>query len=283
VSASPASCPNCGEAVPEGARFCPSCGGRLDGGSTAVIPPPPDETGRVPVAVARAEPHLFGVTPPLAVLVLALAALVVGILLVVLGSGLVGGLLLVFAGLLLILYVVVARPGGAVDVAGERLRFAATAFGATAAARRETTRLRSEVIRLRGDRGQRLRELGEAVYGGDEEETARVRQELAELDDEIARRERELDLVAARAREQVSQAKLEVQPTRMVEIPGDPSTEPSEPVRIPEPFPQPGEADPPEPARIPEPYPPPDEADIPSPQPPERDDDAASTRVRGQD
>jgi hypothetical protein len=283
VSASAASCSNCGEAVPEGARFCPSCGGRLDGGSTAVIPPPPNETGRVPVAVARTEPHLFGVTPPLAVLVLAVAALVVGILLTVLDRGLFGGLLLVLAGLLLVLYVVVSRPGGAVDAAGERLRFAATAFGASTAARRESVRLRNDLTRLRSDREQRLRELGAAVYGDDEAETARLRQELADLDEEIAGRERELPLVAARAREQVSKAKLEVQATKMVEIPGEPGIEPPEPVRIPEPYPQPGEADPPEPARVPEPYPPPDEADIPAPPAPEREDEGGSTHIRAQD
>jgi hypothetical protein len=277
VSASAASCSNCGEAVPEGARFCPSCGGRLDGGSTAVIPPPPNETGRVPVAVTRTEPHLFGVTPPLAVLVLAVAALVVGILLVVLGRGLSGGLLLVLAGLLLVLYVVVSRPGGAVDAAGERLRFAATAVGASTAARRDSTRLHNDLARLRGNREQRLRELGEAVYADDGEETARLRQELADLDEEIAGRERELELVAARAREQVSKAKLEVQATKMVEVPGEPGIEPPEPVRIPEPYPQPGEADPPEPARVPEPYPPPDEADIPAPPAPQPEDEGSST------
>ena len=280
MSASAASCPNCGEAVPEGARFCPSCGGRLDGGSTAVIPPPPPETGPVPVAVARTEPHLFGVTPPLAVLVLAVAALVVGILLAALGNWLVGGLLLVAAGLLFVLYVVVSRPGGAVDAAGERLRYAATAVGATTAARRESLRLSNELTRLRGDRERRLRKLGEAVYGEDEAETARLRQELADLDEQIAGRERELPLVAARAREQVSKAKLEVQATKMVEIPGEPGIEPPEPVRIPEPYPQPGEADAPEPARIPEPYPPPDEADIPAPPAPEPDDEGGSTSRR---
>jgi membrane protein implicated in regulation of membrane protease activity len=230
--------------------------------------------------VARTEPHLFGVTPPLAVLVLAVAALVVGILLAALGNWLVGGLLLVAAGLLFVLYVVVSRPGGAVDAAGERLRYAATAVGATTAARRESLRLSNELTRLRGDREQRLRKLGEAVYGEDEAETARLRQELADLDEQIAGRERELPLVAARAREQVSKAKLEVQATKMVEIPGEPGIEPPEPVRIPEPYPQPGEADAPEPARIPEPYPPPDEADIPAPPAPEPEDEGGSTSTR---
>jgi hypothetical protein len=81
----------------------------------------------------------------------------------------------------------------------------------------------------------------------------------------------------------VTKAKLEVQATKMVEIPGDPGIEPPEPVRIPEPYPQPGEADPPEPARIPEPYPPPGEADIPAPTAPEPEDEAGSTHGRAQD
>ena len=281
MSASPdsstAACPNCSAEVPESARFCPSCGTRLEEGSTAVIPPPPDETGRVPVSVARVEPHLFGVTPPLAVLVLGLAAIALGVLLLGLGR-LLPGLLLLGAGVaLLLVFASISRDVHTHEL-GDRVRYAATSLSVRSTAARETTRLRHELARLAEERTGRLRALGEAVYGGSEAETAAVRDELAALDDRIAETERELGLVGVRAQEQVAKAKLEVQPTEMVEIPDSPGIEPQEPVRIPEPYPPPGEGQPPEPARIPEPYPPPDEGDIPEPP---RPDEPAEGRAKG--
>ena len=82
------SCPTCGEAVAEGARFCAQCGARLalGDGATAVIPAPPAETGRVPVHVVTATPRYFGVTPPIALLVIAVATIVAAVLLLVLAQ-----------------------------------------------------------------------------------------------------------------------------------------------------------------------------------------------------
>jgi hypothetical protein len=220
VSASPAStvaCPNCGDDVPQGARFCPSCGAKLEDGSTAVIPPPPDETGRVPVSVSSAEPHLFGVTPPVAVLVLALAAIAIGALLVGLGEVLAGVLLLGCGAALLLVFAATSRGERTREV-GDRFRLAATTLGARSAAAKEAARLRHELARLADEREGRLRALGEAVHSGSDEEAATAREELAALDERIEQGRRDLALVGPRAQEQVAKAKLEVQPTELVEV-----------------------------------------------------------------
>lgn len=221
MSASPANtvaCPNCGDDVPQGARFCPSCGTKLEDGSTAVIPPPPDETGRVPVSVASVEPHMFGVTPPVAVLVLAAAAIAIGLLLVGLGDLLAGVLLLGCGAALLLVFAATSRSERTREV-GDRFRLAATTLGARSAATKEATRLRHELARLTDERDTRLRALGEAVHSGSDEEVAALREELAGLDERIEETRRNLTLVGPRAQEQVAKARLEVQPTELVELP----------------------------------------------------------------
>lgn len=221
MSASPANtvaCPNCGDDVPQGARFCPSCGTKLEDGSTAVIPPPPDETGRVPVSVASVEPHMFGVTPPVAVLVLAAAAIAIGLLLVGLGDLLAGVLLLGCGAALLLVFAATSRGERTREV-GDRFRLAATTLGARSAATKEATRLRHELARLTDERDTRLRALGEAVHSGSDEEVAALREELAGLDERIEETRRNLTLVGPRAQEQVAKARLEVQPTELVELP----------------------------------------------------------------
>ncbi|MGH3105394.1 MAG: hypothetical protein ACRDN6_14985, partial [Gaiellaceae bacterium] len=95
------SCPSCAGDVPDGSSFCPHCGTRLAVDDTEVIPPPPDETGQVPVHVAPSPPHLFGVTPPLALFALGVSALAVGVLLLLIDHPVLG-VALVVAGLLLL-------------------------------------------------------------------------------------------------------------------------------------------------------------------------------------
>jgi hypothetical protein len=90
------------------------------------------------------------------------------------------------------------------------------------------------------------------VYGGDEQGTGTACEQVKELDELAAEREAEMAGVVAQAHERFEQRRLEVQPTKMVEVPEQPS-------------PAPGEGNPPEPARIPEPYPPPDEGNPPQP------------------
>jgi hypothetical protein len=113
-----------------------------------------------------------------------------------------------------------------------------------------------------------LRALGEAVYGNDRKGTKRLRDELAELDARIERKETEMATIAAEARERIESARLQVQPTEMVEIPEPPSPTPGPDTPIPAPDPGPPTPVPvpePSPTPVPEPYPPPDEATPPEP------------------
>jgi len=271
VSEPAAECPHCGAEVGPDARFCGQCGSRLDPGSTqTAVVALPDETGPVPVEVDRVEPHLFGITPPTTLLVLAAASLVAAIVLFAVGETLAGLILSVVAILLLVVFAGVAarkpdsRIARASGAALERAGVAASAFSKRSGARRRLAGHRAALDELERERHARLAELGEAVYGGDKAATKAVRSELGRLDEAIAGKEAEMAAVVAETEESVRRARLQAQPTEMVEVPERP--EPPEP--------QPGEADPPEPARIPEPYPPPDEATppeparIPEPEPP---------------
>jgi hypothetical protein len=272
------SCPRCGGTTPEGSRFCPHCGSPLaeGGGSTAVIPPPPDETGPVPVARERAEPHLFGVTPPLALLALAVAAVAVAIVLFVAGETLAGALMLAAGLLLLVASVRVARrkpdssltraSSAAVDGARDRVSLAVGTFATRSRARRRVARARAELLRLEDRRRQLLLALGRAVYDRDGAATESLRSELDGLDRTAAAKEADVATIMEQAGREVRRARLEAQPTEMVEVPGTaPGESPTGPAIVPEPYPPPDEGTPPEPPRTPEPYPPPDEGEPPQP------------------
>jgi uncharacterized protein (DUF58 family) len=232
--------------------------------ATAVEEVPPEETGSVPVHTVAAEPHYFGVAPPLALFVLAVGALFLAVVLLVAGKTIIGALLLVAAGIFLALFVAASRrlPDNAVARisrhAGHTLRdrtgFAVEAVSVHSSTRREVFRLRHEIAELVAFRAEAARALGEAVYGGadDEAETARIR--MGELDRAIAEKEKEMTTVAAAANERIQQAQLQVQATAIVEPP-----------EIPEPMPAPSE--PPQPVTIPEPGPVPSEPPTPVPSP----------------
>jgi hypothetical protein len=158
-----------------------------------------------------------------------------------------------------------ARANPALARLRARARYAVDAFATRSRTRRDLLRVRGELLELGAQRKMRLRELGEVVYDGDRKGTKRLRAELSELDARIEAKEAEMTTIAAEARERIDRARLEVQPTEMVEIPEPPSPnpspdpapvpEPGPPAPVPEPYPPPDEATPPEPARIPEPGP----------------------------
>jgi hypothetical protein len=219
---------------------------------------PADETGRVPVAYSQADPHYYGVTPTTLVLVLAGAALTLGVVLFVLGHWPFGLIAVGVCVLLVLVYLEAARrkPSGAIDAFRARAGAAADSVTTRGRAAKQVLALRRELQGLESVRARLLFELGDAVYRDDEKGTETARMQLQELDEFRAHREAEMQTIVAEAQEQLHQRRLEVQPTEMVELPDPPGEgSPSGPAVIPEPYPPPDEGNPPEPAIIPEPGP----------------------------
>jgi hypothetical protein len=114
------------------------------------------------------------------------------------------------------------------------------------------------MLHLAAERESRLRDLGAAVYEGDDEATQTVTDEIRRLDEAAREKEGEMHAIADAAQERIQRGRLSVQPTMI---------EPPAPVPIPEPYPPPDEGTPPQPPLIPEPSPPPDEGTPPGPAP----------------
>lgn len=266
-----ANCANCGARLPKDGRFCPECGVRtsVENDVTAVEEIPPEETGRVPVHTVAVTPRYFGIAPPLALFALAVAALAAAIVVFVGGKVIAGALLLAAAALFSVLFVTASKrlPENAVArvsrrvfaTARDRTGFAVEAVSVHSAARKELFRLRHELSELVAERTEAARALGEAVYGGAEDEVEAGRKRMSELDQALAEKEGEMTRVAAAANERIQRAQLQVRPTEVVEPPDVPEpmpapSEPPQPVTVPEPSPVPSE--PPMPVPSPEPSPP---------------------------
>jgi hypothetical protein len=260
-----ASCDNCGGALPENARFCPSCGTPTDAGETVREEVPLHENGQVPVSYDIAEPRFFGVTPPFLLLGLAVVLFVVAIVLFASGRWPHGLIALGIALFLVAAFLEAARRrpakglGRPTVAARERAQSTVETVRARAFATAEARRLRRVLIQLDADRRALLHDLGAATHFGDVEAQAAIRAELSELDMHEAQVRGELDAVFAHADERIRRAQLPVQETMMV-LPGEPTPPPGEatppqPAVVPEPYPPPDEGTPPQPARVPEPGP----------------------------
>jgi Na+-transporting methylmalonyl-CoA/oxaloacetate decarboxylase gamma subunit len=248
-------CSNCGAAVPAGARFCPECGSRRSDG-TRVEPVP--QSGTEPLSVRH-----FGTAPQNTLLWLGLALVVAALILLALAQWAVGAILLAFGAAVAAFYALAAAPDSRrLAAARSRGRAVVETVAAQSQARRALLALRMELQSLVGERGERLRALGQAVYDGDAAGTERERAAIRALDDRIAAKEDEMTRVAEHANHRVEQARLEAHPTVLLEPPAPLPPEPSPP-SIPEPYPPPDEGTPPTPAPVPEPYPPPDEGSPP--------------------
>ena len=136
----------------------------------------------------------------------------------------------------------------------DRTGFAVEAVSVHSTARVELFRLRREFAELVARRSEAARTLGEAVYGGAEEEAEDARKQMRELERALADNEREMKTVTEAATERIQRAQLQVQPTAVVEPP-----------QVPEPMPAPSE--PPQPVTVPEPSPVPSEPPMPVPSP----------------
>jgi hypothetical protein len=235
-----------------------------DSDTTVRAEVPPDETGPVPVEWTRAQPHYFGLTPPILLLALSAGASGATVALFVTGHWPLGLILLGVTILLLVLFAEVARrkPDTAVTrtsaAALDTLRARAAAAGEMLAARsradREVRALRRELAFLAGSRQQLLLALGNAAYRGDDGAAADARRELEALDARAQELDARVREVVEEAQQRIGKARLEVQPTEMMDV-------------VPEPYPPPDEGTPPAPAPVPEPYPPPDEGTPPAPEP----------------
>jgi len=271
-----ASCANCGGKLPKDSRYCPQCGHASSAGATKEMELPPEETGRVPVEYARAEPRYYGVTPTTLVLVLAGVALTLAVVLLATGRWPFGLIFLGVSVLLLVVHVeaarrkpdaTVARSSEALDAFRARAGVAAHSLATRGRTARRKLAWRRELQKLGLLRTQLLFELGDAVYRGDDQAIETAREQVKELDELAAQREAEMEAVVAQAQERLQRRRLELQPTEMVELPEEPAQpgegDPMGPAVIPEPYPPPDEGNPPQPAIIPEPSP----AIIPEPGP----------------
>lgn len=215
MSGQPVSCPACGAEAPPESRFCPRCGARLG-----------DRSGPAEPSGSTADRSR---APSLTVLLLAVSgiALVAGIVLVALGTWVVGLVLMGIALLLLAIALEAARrrpeaaadgtPGRALGSLRARAGAATDVLLARTTARREILRRRKELMVLDSARSDLTRELGEAVHRGDEARADEARARLDAVDEAMAAKQREIARIGEEAAEHVSRARLEVRPTELVD------------------------------------------------------------------
>jgi hypothetical protein len=228
VSETTLECPSCGTSAPADARFCSSCGARLDGGDTQAVPLPPSQPGPVPVNVVHADPRLFGVVPPLFAFGLACLLIAIAIPAFALGSWVLGLALVITAAVLFVLFVGAARHAPTSPVAqatltaGERISswfgFFTGSANAWSTAGRELLRLRGELRALRPEREEVQYALGGAAYRERDSEVASLRARLRDLDREIAEREAASEAALEQARRRSRRERLAVRPTEQMAV-----------------------------------------------------------------
>jgi len=191
--------------------------------STQREPVPPHEKTTSPVEVSVAMPRYFGVTPPTLLFGIATATLAIAIVLAILAQWIAA---LVLAALVLVELAlfhslakrkpdtVVAKASvRAVTRARERASWLVRSTSVRTEAGRRLTPLRRELMELDGARERKLRELGGAVYEGDEAAAERVTAEVVALDDARRRKESEMRAIEEAARDDLERGRLHVQPT----------------------------------------------------------------------
>jgi Uncharacterised protein family UPF0547 len=211
-------CPSCEAAVAADARFCPSCGTRLDGAPDDV----PGEPG--PISYTQPEPRLFGVLLPVPTFILACVLLGGALISFLTGGVVLGVLLLAFAAALFVLFYGAAERNpegklakGAVDGV-ERVsgwfRFTRESASAWGGAGRRVVQVKQEIRPLKAERRNVQLALGQAAYEQDEEKVASLRARIAELDDAIDGLEQQSTEAVARARHRVDDERVAVTPTQ---------------------------------------------------------------------
>jgi type IV secretory pathway VirB3-like protein len=191
---------------------------------------PPHETTPSPVDLSVATPRYFGVTPPTLLFGIASATLVLAIVFTVLERW-IAGLVLAVAVLVEIgLFLSVARRKPdtrvakasvrAIQRARERAGWVVQTTTVRTEVGRRLTPLRRDLLGLGEERERRLRELGAAVYEGDDETAKRITEEIRALDATKEQKEAEMSSIQEAARERLEREHLLVRPT-IIKRPGE--------------------------------------------------------------
>ena len=227
-------CANCGSAVPARSRFCPECGRPLEDATAGSADAPPTR---------RVWPPEWG----LAAVVLLAAA---GIVLLGAQVWLWGSLLLVLAGVVFLVQRETERRAGRAVIGKVRSRLSAHRELVSARSRGQIDlfRLRRELAELQAEQSRGYHELGRAGYVRDRDAVQAARSHLDGVNGRIAAKDAEVHALLGEMQERVRQVQAQAAPTQRLESPSEPS-------RIPEPYPPPDEGTPPEPPRLPEPGP----------------------------
>jgi type IV secretory pathway VirB3-like protein len=191
---------------------------------------PPHETTASPIEVTTAMPRYFGVTPPTFLFGVATATLAIAIVLAVLAHWVAALVLAAVVLLEIALFASVARRKpdtavarvsvSAVRRARERAVWLVEATGVRTEAGRKLTPLRRELLELAEQRDRVLRDLGAAVYEGDEEAAKRLSEELRRSDEAAKQKEEQMRAIAESAQERLQEGRVRVQPT-VIRRPGD--------------------------------------------------------------
>jgi zinc-ribbon domain len=221
VPEQPANCSTCSAPLPQGAKFCPSCGAAVSSGDTLRADLPAHETTSAPASVEWSSPRWFGVAPATALLAVTVVLVAVAFVLLLLERWVEGLLTLGFGLLCAAAFLeagrrrpdtpVVKKSVGALDSARARAGATAQTLRARSSARREIARRRGEAMQLADQRTRLVQALGEATLRG--EDGAAERQQIAALDERRAELEREAGEIAQGAEARVAEARLAVQET----------------------------------------------------------------------
>jgi hypothetical protein len=220
-------CPHCGTRLASESRFCPECGRGL---ATGLLD--------APLFAGRGRT----LWPPDPFFLIAVLVAVGGLILLIGGAWAWGLVALLGAVVLVLGRTQLAGRSAGEALADVRGRAFATREAMAARSREqvEVFRARRELAELHAERNRLFRDLGSAVYHGDEAGANGARTGIASVETRIGELEAEIERLRQQTAERVERAQSPVKPTESMETT-------------------------PEPARVPEPWPPPDEGDLPGP------------------
>jgi hypothetical protein len=191
---------------------------------------PPHETTASPAEVSVAMPRYFGIAPPTFLFGIATATLAIAIVLAVLAHWLAALVLAAVVLLEIALFgsvarrkpdTVVARVSvSAVRRARERAVWLVEATGVRTEAGRKLTPLRRELLELAERRERLLRDLGAAVYEGDDVAAKRLSEDIRRSDEDAKQKEEQMKAIADSAQERLQEGRVRVQPT-VIRRPGE--------------------------------------------------------------